>query len=79
LIWQFLIFISKFKYLADKYKFLNETGIKFGVININYNEINEVIEIKPSIGIDLNWKKDKLFFIMELLILIQLNFWFMIV
>ena len=59
MIWQFLIFISKFKYLADKYKFLNETRIKFGVINLDYNEIDEVIEIKPSIGIYLNGKKDK--------------------
>ena len=46
-------------YLADKYKFLNETRIKFGVINLDYNEIDEVIEIKPSIGIYLNGKKDK--------------------
>lgn len=46
-------------YLAEKYKVLNETRIKFGAINLDFNEIDEKIEIKPSIGIYLDGKKDK--------------------
>ena len=46
-------------YLAEKYRALNETRIKFGSINLDYNEIDEEIEIKPSIGIYLDGKKDK--------------------
>jgi hypothetical protein len=49
---------SIFSYLGKKYKNLNDFRIKFGFINLQYNEIDEKIEELPSIGLYVNGKKN---------------------
>ena len=44
--------------LSDKYRKLNDYRIKFGIINLFYNEIDEKIEETPLLGLYINGKKD---------------------
>ena len=44
--------------LSDKYRKLNDYRIKFGLINLFYNEIDEKIEDIPLLGLYINGKKD---------------------
>jgi hypothetical protein len=46
-------------YLAEKYQLLKEKRIKFGIINLEYNDIDNVIEETPSVGLFIDGKKDK--------------------
>ena len=46
-------------YLAEKYQLLKEKRIKFGIINLEYNDIDFVVDEIPSIGLFIDGKKDK--------------------
>ena len=46
-------------YLSEKYQLLKEKRIKFGVINLEYNDIDFVVDEIPSIGLFIDGKKDK--------------------
>ena len=45
-------------YLSKKYKNLNDFRIKFGFINLLFNEINEKVDKVPSIALYVNGKKN---------------------
>ena len=45
-------------YLSKKYKNLNDFRIKFGFINLLFNEINEKVDKIPSIALYVNGKKN---------------------
>ena len=46
-------------YLSEKYQLLKEKRIKFGIINLEYNDIDFVVDEIPSIGLFIDGKKDK--------------------
>ncbi len=46
-------------YLSEKYQLLKEKRIKFGIINLEYNDIDYVVDEIPSIGLFIDGKKDK--------------------